>query len=504
MTSQNKISRRKFITKSAQVTAGLAVLPYINCKGINVTRSLKRTLGRIGFETTTLGLGGQASIQWTPSDVDPVQIILKAFKLGINYFDTSNLYGPSQLNYGKAFKELKLIPNLTGYNEALRKSIFLTSKTHLRYAKGIETAEGINNWTNGKEGTETIDDVKRTLSQIFGDGEGYYPPGAYLNMVLIHSVSNINDVDAVYEGYENPDPKTERIGALAALLDYRDGTNKTGLNPKEEKLINHIGFSGHYSPPVMIEMMQRDTKNILDGLLVAINSNDKLNFNMQNNVLPVAKAKNMGIIGMKVFADGAMYAKNAEWSNNPDHVYRNVGSPDLPSKPLIEYTLTTPGINTVIIGIGQIDNNNSSNCQLTQNLSGAQILPDGLSENDRIEIEESTKNIKDGNTNYFQAPKQDLTAVNKPEIFQKIENNIRKIELNWYTAYAGSEPIERYEIWRDNQLITNIKHKPQITKDPFSYEEIINDRDSHVYFIKTIDKADNKIDSEMLNIEAIN
>lgn len=503
MTSRNKISRRKFITKSAQVTAGLAVLPYINCKGIHVTHPLKRTLGRIGFEATTLGLGGQASIQWTPSNVDPVQIILKAFKLGINYFDTSNLYGPSQLNYSNAFKELKLIPNITGYNEILRKSIFLTSKTHLRYAKGIETSEGVNNWTNGKEGTETIDDLKRSLSQIFGDSEGYYPPGAYLDMVLIHSVSNMNDVDAVYEGYENPDPKAERIGALAALLDYRDGSNKTGLNPKEEKLINHIGFSGHYSPPVMIEMMQRDTRNILDGLLVAINSNDKLNFNMQNNVIPVAKAKNMGIIGMKVFADGAMYAKNAEWSNNPDHVYRNVGSPDLPSRPLIEYTLTTPGINTAIIGIGQIDNDNSSNCQLSQNLSGAQILPDGLSENDRIEIEKLTKNIKDGNTNYFQAPKQDLTGVTQPEIVQKIENNKRKIVLSWHTSYAGINPIDQYEIWKDNQLIANIKHKPQTTKNPFVFEEIINDKNSHNYLIKTVDKADNKAESESLNIKAI-
>ena len=41
----------------------------------------------------------------------------------------------------------------------------------------------------------------------------------------------------------------------AALRDLRDGTNRTGLNPKEETLIRHIGFSGHNSPPVMIEML---------------------------------------------------------------------------------------------------------------------------------------------------------------------------------------------------------------------------------------------------------
>jgi len=304
---------------------------------------MTRAFGRLNHEVTTFGLGGQASIQWTPDDVDPVAIILKAFNKGVNYFDTSNLYGPSQTNYGKAFKHLSLIPGFAGYNENLRKSIFLTSKTHLRIAKGSPVAEGVNNWSNGPEGSHTVDDLKRSLSQIFGDGKGNYPKGAYLDMVLIHSVTSQADVDAVFEGLEDTDPKSERIGALAALRDYRDGTNYTGLNPGEEKLINHIGFSGHYNAGVMMDMIRRDKYGILDGLLVAINANDKLNFNMQNNVIPVAAAKNMGIIGMKVFADGAMYSKGAHWSGQPSHVVRQIGSKEMPFKPLIEYSLTTPG-----------------------------------------------------------------------------------------------------------------------------------------------------------------
>ena len=92
-------------------------------------------MGRLHFEATTLGLGGQASLQWTPSDVDPARIILKAFDLGINYFDTSNAYGPSQSNYGKAFRELHLIPGEAGYDERKRRSIFLTSKSVLRFGQ---------------------------------------------------------------------------------------------------------------------------------------------------------------------------------------------------------------------------------------------------------------------------------------------------------------------------------------------------------------------------------
>jgi aryl-alcohol dehydrogenase-like predicted oxidoreductase len=44
---------------------------------------MKRMFGKTGFEVTTFGLGGQASLQWTPDDVDPVSIILKAFDAGV-------------------------------------------------------------------------------------------------------------------------------------------------------------------------------------------------------------------------------------------------------------------------------------------------------------------------------------------------------------------------------------------------------------------------------------
>ena len=261
----------------------------------------------------------------------------------------------------------------------LRKSIFLTTKTHLRYAKGNGEVKGVNNWTNGEPGTHTVDDLHRSLSLMFGDGKGNYPDGSYVDMMLIHNLNTREEVDALYEGLENTDPNAERIGALAALRDYRDGTNLTGLNPRNEKLIRHIGFSGHFDPSVNMYMIHRDRTNLLDAMLVAINANDKQMFNMQHNVIPLAAAKNMGIIAMKVFADGAMYTKPAEWSETPGHVVRTVGSESLPSHSLIKYSLTTPGIHLAIIGIGQISSKDEE-CQLTSNLAGAQILPDGLTE----------------------------------------------------------------------------------------------------------------------------
>jgi aryl-alcohol dehydrogenase-like predicted oxidoreductase len=499
---QNPVSRRSFIQKSSALMTGLAIGPYLNLGKFGAGNLHTRPLGRCNFEVTTMGLGGQASLQWTPEDVDPVKIILKAFDQKINYYDTSNLYGPSQLNFGKAFRALDLVPGNSGYNEKLRKSIFLTSKTHLRWAKGNPGREGVNNWSNGDTEGGTVSDLKRSLSQIFGDGQGNYPKGSYLDLMLIHNLNTEEEVEALYTGLEIKDPGSEMIGALAALRDYRDGTNLTGLNPGEEKLINHIGFSGHFSAPVMMEMIQRDSENILDAMLVAINANDLLNLNMQYNVIPVAKARNMGIIAMKVFADGAMYTKEATWSNIPAHVVRSVGSRTMPSRPLIEYTLTTEGIDTAIIGIGQISNT-AADCQLMQNLSSAQVSLNGMSMTDRKEIEKMAGYVKEGNTNYFQQKGAQLTPPGKASIEQKLIDNKRVVNLTWNSALAGDSPLKEYVIFRDGKKTGRIPHNPQISEAPFEFRDQPKDKAAHDYTIASVDQAGRKATSPRLNIHSM-
>ncbi len=495
------ISRRRFMQTATLASAGLCLGPHWAFGQANVTKSMRRDMGRLHFEATTLGLGGQASLQWTPEDVDPVRIILKAFNLGINYFDTSNAYGPSQTNYGKAFRELHLIPGQPGYDER-RREIFLTSKTMLRWAKGGWQKEGLRSFSNGPDGSHAVDDLKRTLTQIFGDGSGAYPPGSYLDMILIHNLTTMAEVEAAYEGLDKPDPGARHIGALPALLDYRDATNRTGLNPKEEKLVRHLGFSGHHSPPVMVEMIQRDEHNILDGMLVAINANDRLNFNMQYNVIPVAAAKGMGVIAMKVFADGAMYTKEANWSRKPEHVVRTVGSDSLPSRRLVEYTLSIPGISTLITGIGQISEDPKA-CQLQQNLSAAQIAPKGLSTSDRLAIEKMASAAKDGKTNYFQLPKQELTPPREAFAEQEMREGKRVVSLKWQTAFAGDEPISHYEIWRDCQKVNEVVHQPQISKKPFEFADAVRDTTAHTYQITTVDAAGHKAMTGELRLPAV-
>jgi predicted aldo/keto reductase-like oxidoreductase len=221
-------------------------------------------------------------------------------------------------------------------------------------------------------------------------------------------------------------------------------------------------------------------------MLVAINANDKLMFNMQYNVIPLAAAKHMGVIAMKVFADGAMYTKPAEWSEKPEHVVRTVGSESLPSQSLIKYSLTTPGVHLAIIGTGHISNKDEE-CQLTNNLAAAQILPDGLSESERAEIEDMAKKTKEGKTNYFQVAALPLTAPKEVTVAQSKENELRNVTVSWSTAYAGDAPMTAYEIWRDGTRVNKITFTPQITTDPFKWSEPLNDKIPHTYILKVVD-----------------
>lgn len=508
------LKRRDFLRASMAAGLAFGAAPHVSLGAVAPDKPVTRALGRTGFQVTTLGLGGQASLQWTPTGEDPQQIILKALSLGITYLDTSNVYGPSQLNLGKAFRAAHLVPGAPGYDEKKRRSFFLATKTGLRYAKGIPGDRGtVSSRTNGQDASMTLDDVRRSLSQMFGDGAGNYPPGAYLDSVQIHNLVNMDQVDAIYEGLAAPDPKAEWIGALAALRDIRDGTNLTGLNPKEEKLIRHIGITGHFSSPVLMECIQRDTGNIVDTILVAINANDRRYFSHQYNVIPVAAAKNMGIIAMKVFSDGAMYGKDNHFSRQPADVVRSVGSKDLPSADLIRYSLSTPGISTAIIGIGHIDTDNKRD-QLDQNLAASR-LSDGIDETERRRIEQLAVDSNKGFSNYFQRKAEVLGGPRQAAVAQKMDGDRRVALLTWQTAYAGDQPLSHYEIQRDDfrsvdfgapahleTTVGRVEHRPQTTKEPFTFTDTLKDRSPHRYRVIAVDVQGRRADSGDLFLSA--
>ncbi len=452
-----------------------------------------RMLGRTGREVTTFGLGGQASIQWPGPGVDGEKIILKAIEKGVTYLDTSNIYGISQLTYGKAFRRLHMVPNGAGYDEKRRRKVFLATKTHMRRAAAADGDLGPNPASNGENVRNAIDDVRRSLSQMFGDGNGSYPKGAYLDLVQIHNINTIEEVDAVFEGLDDPDPEADHIGALAGLRDLRDGTNLTGVNPREEKLIRHIGITGHWNSPALMEAIQRDETGTLDTLLVAINSNDRNYLNHQHNVIPVADAKGLGVIGLTLFADAKYYGReSSSFSNEPDDVYLGVGSKKLPSAPLIRYSLSVPGVDLVIIGIGHIDSSDDpEKDQIAANIAAAQ-LREPLAPERMQEIEQTTAEAVGADTNYFQRPALGLTpprglraGVDSSHIQHVC--NMPAVYLSWETAYAGRASISRYDVFRGEKKLGETPHRPQTALRPFTFRDAEAEVGPNTYRVRAVD-----------------
>ncbi len=414
----------------------------------------QRLLGRTGRMVTPLGLGGQASIQWTKPGIDPADIIVRAVQLGVNYLDTANAYGPSQTNCGEAFRRLHLVPGAPGYDSDLRSRLYLASKTGRRFAADPKAAAGAT----------AIDDLKRSLTQIFGDGKGSIPPGAYLDAIQIHNLTNMEQVDQVYEGFaERTSRRPERIGALAGLLDYRDGTNYTGLNPEHHQYVRHIGITGHQSSPVLMSALRRDSENVIDTLLVALNPNDRACSSHQNNVLPLAVARGVGVIAMKLFADGAFYGKEPRFSRTPDDVILGVGKADAaPYADLVRYPLSLPGVSVAIIGIGQIHREKVESDQLAANLTAS--LKDMPSALERIRIEKETQQRHGTAANYF----QDKTNTIMQPSGVEVKRDGDRLLVQWRTALAGPEPLRAYEVRSGSRLLLSIPFRPQLSEAPYS------------------------------------
>lgn len=413
-----------------------------------------RLLGRTGRWVVPLGLGGQASLQWTPAGIDPADIIVRAVELGVNYLDTANAYGPSQANYGVAFRRLHLIPGETGYNAALREQLYLASKTGQRYAQN-PAATNPNN---------AVTELKRSLTTIFGDGKGFIPDGAYLDAIQIHNMQRPEDVDRIYLGFENRGGKMpDQIGALAALLDYRDGTNYSGLNPERKKWIRHIGITGHMSSPILMSALQRDTQNIIDTLLLGVNANDRRTACHQNNVLPLARERGLGVIAMKVFADGTFYGKEARFSRTPDDVIQTVGKPDkVPYTDFIRYPLSLPGISTAIIGTGRINRDKPGEDQLVANLTAA-LSSDVASPAELKKIEDRVASVHGTNTNYFNERREPAQPSDV-----KVEKDDQRVIVRWNNALAGADPIRSYDVYAGDKLVYSLPFRPQTTAAPLT------------------------------------
>jgi hypothetical protein len=256
----------------------------------------------------------------------------------------------------------------------------------------------------------------------------------------------------------------EQIGAFAVLLDYRDGTNYTGLNPDNRHWVRHVGVTGHFSSPVLMRMLRLDEGNDLDTLLVALNVNDKLYLPHQTNVLPLAVARGMGVIAMKVFADGAFVGKAAHWTQGPQEVVTSVGDPQgrLNYRDMIRYTVSLPGVSCAIIGIGHIDRKDPSKDQLVANLAAA--IDEPMTPQEREQLEKQAAAKFGATTNYFQDKAQGL--VQPTDI--KIVKSADRVTVSWNAGYAGARPIRSWRVRSGSKTLLTIPFRPQLTMAPLT------------------------------------
>jgi predicted aldo/keto reductase-like oxidoreductase len=202
---------------------------------------------------------------------EAVAVIHRALDQGVNYCDTAPAYAGSLDYYGAALGER-------------RKQIFLASKTHDRSRDGS---------------LRLLDD---SLKRLRTD---------HLDLWQLHDLRTAHDLEAIFG----------RGGALEALVQAR-----------AEGRVRFLGLTGHHDPAVLLETMRRFD---FDTVLVALNAADRHRLSFAQTVLAEAARRGMGVIGMKVYAAGALLGNR---------------SAQLTSAQAMGYVLSLPGVSTVIIG----------------------------------------------------------------------------------------------------------------------------------------------------------
>jgi aryl-alcohol dehydrogenase-like predicted oxidoreductase len=216
-----------------------------------------RKLGSTGVEVSVLGLGG-FHIGLPKDEKTAVEIVRAAIDHGVTFMDNCWDYndGKSEVWMGHALRD--------GY----RKRVVLMTKIDGRTRKSA---------------AEQIDQSLRS----FGTD--------VIDLVQIHEVIRMSDPDRVF----GPD------GAIEALVAAR----KAGK-------IRFIGFTGHKSPEIHLNMLAAAEKNKFkfDTVQMPVSVMDAHYDSFTNKVLPELTRKKIGALGMKPFGSG-LFFKSAPLAN---------------------------------------------------------------------------------------------------------------------------------------------------------------------------------------------
>ena len=307
--------RREFLKAGGAVTAAFLApsalaaekpktLSALPSNPVTPTAMPTRNLGKTGYKVGIFSLGGQAALEKPNNEAVAVPIIERALDLGVNYIDTSSIYGGpdrwSEQYVGKVMAHRR--------NQA-----FLATKTKERTRDA------------------SMRMIEKSLQLLQTD---------HVDVWQLHDIGTLFDVNEVFA----------KGGAMEALIEM-----------KEQKVVRHLGLTGHYRPDALIEGIKRYP---FDTILMAISAADPHHFSFNEALLPLAVEREMGIIGMKVPGRGRLLSN---WTPQPLSVQAHMWEGMVPAptpgtlsmREAMYYTLSRP-VSTIIIGcdsIAQLEEN---------------------------------------------------------------------------------------------------------------------------------------------------
>jgi predicted aldo/keto reductase-like oxidoreductase len=157
----------------------------------------------------------------------------------------------------------------------------------------------------------------------------------HVDLWQLHDVGTQYDVDQIFA----------KGGAMEALLEMQ-----------QQKVVRYLGITGHYRPESLMECIHRHD---FDCILMAMNAADPHHYSFNDQLLPLAVEKQMGIIGMKIPGRGRILSSwNPPSIEAQKHSWEGMAiqtsSPGtLTMKEAVYYTLSRP-VSTIIIGCDNI------------------------------------------------------------------------------------------------------------------------------------------------------
>ncbi len=204
-----------------------------------------RVLGSTGRAVTIFGLGGEGVLRTHGMEKVADIVIGAAFLRGVSYFDSAHAYAGSEAYYGRLWK---LYPDI-------RETSFITSKSAARDAASARR------------------DLKTTLSRLQVEE---------IDLWQIHDIRTESELAEL----------TRRGGALEAFL-----------QAKAAGQVRHIGVTGHHDPAVLRKAV---CELPVETVLLPVNIAEGVLGGFLTEVIPEARRRKMGIIGMKVLGQGTL------------------------------------------------------------------------------------------------------------------------------------------------------------------------------------------------------